>query len=67
MQPGDVSLHITDVMHASMPPTASEGPHRIAVLLPFTRPVPSTHLEGIRHYNDALLGSEDGQVTRLGG
>lgn len=67
MNAGDVSLHITDVMHASMPPTSVAGPHRVAVLLGFTRPIAHTHDDGLRHYNDALLAAEDGQVTRLGG
>ena len=67
MNPGDVSVHITDVMHASMPPTSVAGPHRVAVLLGFTRPISHTHDDGLRHYNDALLGSDDGQISRLGG
>jgi ectoine hydroxylase-related dioxygenase (phytanoyl-CoA dioxygenase family) len=67
MAAGDVSLHITDVMHASMPPTSVQGPHRVAVLLGFSRPIAHTHDEGVRHYIDALLGAEDGQISRLGG
>ena len=63
--PGDLSLHYSDVMHASMPPTSDEGPHRISVLMAF---VPSTagHHRGGRHYNDVLLGDEKGQVEHLG-
>jgi ectoine hydroxylase-related dioxygenase (phytanoyl-CoA dioxygenase family) len=62
---GDVTLHYSDVMHASMPPTSAEGPHRISILMAF---VPSTagHHRGDRHYNDALLGDEDGQIEHLG-
>ena len=67
MRAGDVSLHITDVMHASMPPTSPVGPHRVAVLLGFTRPIAHTHDDALRHYNDALLGAEDGQISRIGG
>ena len=62
---GDLSLHNGDVMHASLPPTSSVGPHRVSILLSFSRPAGSTHL-GSRHYNDALLGNPDGQVEHLG-
>jgi len=72
---GDVSLHFTDVMHASMPPadsTADGGgtadqemaPERISVLLGFVRPTHANHL-GRAHYNDVLLGGEGGQVEHL--
>ena len=39
---GDVSLHYTDVMHASLPPTSAEGPHRVSALLAFVPPAPGT-------------------------
>jgi ectoine hydroxylase-related dioxygenase (phytanoyl-CoA dioxygenase family) len=58
---GDLSLHYSDVMHASMPPTSDEGPHRVSILLGFARPDAGNH-RGERHYNDVLLGREDGQV-----
>lgn len=68
---GDVSLHYTDVMHASMPPTddpdnpdGAPAPERISVLLGFVRPSHGNHL-GQRHYNDVLLGNESGQVEHL--
>lgn len=61
---GSTSLHFSDVMHASMPPTAPEGPHRVSVLLGFTKP-DWRHHRGERHYNDVLLGREDGQVEHL--
>ena len=61
---GDVSLHYSDVMHASMPPTSDEGPHRISALLAFAPPVAGHH-RGERHYNDVLLGGEGGQVEHL--
>jgi Phytanoyl-CoA dioxygenase (PhyH) len=63
-QAGDLSLHYSDVMHASMPPTSGDGPHRISVLLGFARPDAGNH-RGERHYNDVLLGREDGQVPHL--
>jgi hypothetical protein len=66
---GDVSLHYSDVMHASLPPTddlldGGPAPERISVLLGFVRPTYSNHL-GRSHYNDVLLGNEDGQVDHL--
>lgn len=63
--PGDVTLHYSDVMHASLPPTSEDGPHRISVLVGFAPANPGHHL-GERHYNDALLVNDDGQVDHLG-
>ena len=61
---GDVSLHFSDVLHASMPPTSADGPHRISVLLGFT-PEGAGHHRGERHHNDVLLSRDDGQVPHL--
>jgi ectoine hydroxylase-related dioxygenase (phytanoyl-CoA dioxygenase family) len=64
VQAGDLSLHYSDVLHASMPPTSADGPHRISVLLGFS-PEGAGHHRGERHYNDVLLSREDGQVPHL--
>jgi ectoine hydroxylase-related dioxygenase (phytanoyl-CoA dioxygenase family) len=61
---GDVSFHYTDVLHASMPPTSADGPHRISVLLGFS-PEGAGHHRGERHYNDVLLSRDDGLVPHL--
>lgn len=61
---GDVSLHFSDVLHASMPPTSADGPHRISVLIGFT-PEGAGHHRGERHYNDVLLSRDDGLVPHL--
>ena len=61
---GDVSFHFSDVLHASMPPTSAEGPHRISVLLGFS-PEGAGHHRGERHYNDVLLSRDDGLVPHL--
>lgn len=61
---GDVSLHYSDLMHASLPPTSTEGPHRISALLAYV-PADGGHHRGERHYNDVLLGGEGGQVAHL--
>lgn len=60
---GDVTIHIGDVMHAAPPPRATGGPFRQSVLLSF-HPDFKNH-RGERHYNDVLLGANDGQVDNL--
>jgi hypothetical protein len=60
---GDITLHIGDVMHAAPPPDSETGPFRQSVLLAFHPDF--THHRGERHYNDVLLGAEDGQVPHL--
>ena len=62
---GDVSVHDGDVMHVSLPPTSPNGPHRVSVLLSFSRADAVQH-RGERHYNDALLSNADGQVEHIG-
>lgn len=64
VEAGDVSLHYSDVMHVSLPPTSVEGPHRVSALLAFVPP-DAGHHRGERHYNDVLLGDERGQVDHL--
>jgi hypothetical protein len=61
--PGDVTLHYGDIMHAAPPPTGS-GPFRRCVLLSFARPDAYNH-RGERSYNDVLLSRDDGQVEHL--
>ena len=61
---GDLSLHYSDVLHASMPPTSAKGPHRVSVLLGFS-PEGAGHHRGERHYNDVLLSRDDGLVPHL--
>lgn len=61
--PGDVSLHYGDIMHAAPPPTGT-GPFRKCVLLSYARPDAYNH-RGESSYNDVLLSREDGQVEHL--
>ncbi|CAB4987714.1 MAG: hypothetical protein F2877_03980 [Actinobacteria bacterium] len=61
---GDVSVHYSDVMHVSPPPTSTDGPFRVSILLTYG-PEKTLHHAGGRHYNDALLGADDGQVKHL--
>jgi hypothetical protein len=61
--PGDLTLHYGDIMHAAPPPTG-DGPYRRCVLLSFERPDAFNH-RGEASYNDVLLGRDDGQVEHL--
>ncbi len=61
---GDVTFHYGDGLHVSPPPTSDAGPHRSCVLIGFSR-ADGVHHRGERHYNDVLLGSEDGQVQPM--
>ena len=63
-QPGDVSIHYGDIMHAAPPPTSAEGPFRTCALLGFARRDARNH-RGLESYNDVLLGRDDGQVEHL--
>ncbi len=63
-EPGDVSIHYGDGMHAAPPPTRRTGPFRMSVLIGFAPPGFRPH-DGQRHYNDVLLGAEDGQVEHM--
>ena len=63
-QPGDISLHYGDVMHAAPPPRGRNHFRRSLVLT--WKPPHSQPHTGQDHYNDVLLeGSEDGQVANL--
>jgi len=63
-EPGDVTLHYGDGLHVAPPPTGSEGPFRSSILIGYERSGAHHHL-GDRHYNDVLLGSEDGQIEHM--
>ncbi|MGH0031465.1 MAG: phytanoyl-CoA dioxygenase family protein [Myxococcota bacterium] len=62
--PGDVSLHYGDIMHAAPPPTGRTGPFRQCLLTAFARPDAYNH-RGDHSYNDVLLSRDDGQVEHL--
>ena len=63
VEPGDVSLHYSDVMHASCAPRG-DGPYRTSLLMAF---VPDRARQGLRDggYNRVLFRSDDGQVEHL--
>jgi ectoine hydroxylase-related dioxygenase (phytanoyl-CoA dioxygenase family) len=60
---GDVSLHYSDSMHASMAPTG-DGPFRTSALISFVPRDAKAHRPGERSYNDPLLNN-GGQVEHL--
>jgi hypothetical protein len=64
-QPGDVSIHYGDVMHAAPPPTRSDlAGYRISATVGFTRPG-ARHHAGASSYNAVLHQREDGQIEHL--
>lgn len=63
--PGDVSLHYGDTMHAAPPPgSPGAGEYRISAVTGYVRENVRPH-GGRRHYNDVLLGNDDGQVDHM--
>lgn len=60
--PGDVSLHLSDTMHAAFPPTG-DGVMRESLVLTWKPPGARPH-DGQSHYNDAIKG--DGGVPLAG-
>ncbi|MDX2169779.1 MAG: phytanoyl-CoA dioxygenase family protein [Deltaproteobacteria bacterium] len=64
-QPGDVSLHYSDTVHAAPPPTASDrAEYRVSAVLSFGRPT-ARHHRGESSYNDVLHQRADGQIEHL--
>jgi ectoine hydroxylase-related dioxygenase (phytanoyl-CoA dioxygenase family) len=64
-EPGDVSVHYGDVMHAAPPPTRGDlATYRISATVGFARPG-ARHHRGESSYNAVLHQREDGQVEHL--
>jgi hypothetical protein len=64
-QPGDVTIHYSDVMHAAPPPTRSGlARYRISAVTDYGRPDARNH-RGDQSYNDVLHRREDGQIEHL--
>ena len=63
-QAGDLTIHYGDGWHAAPPPTSTEGPFRSCVLVSFQREGARNH-RGLRHYNDVLLGEDEGRVRDM--
>lgn len=63
VEPGDVTLHYSDTMHASCAPSGP-GPHRTSLLLAFVPDV-DAHALGKRGYNSPLTKRADGHVQHL--
>jgi len=59
-EPGDVTVHFGDVLHAAPPPTG-RGPYRRALYVTFTRPETLAFVGAGHGYNDVLF-EHDGRV-----
>jgi hypothetical protein len=64
-QPGDVSVHYGDVMHAAPPPARADiAGYRISAITGFGPPGARVHRG--KSYNEVLHRREDGQIEHLG-
>ena len=63
-QPGDVSLHYGDVVHAAPPPESASGPFRASILIGWGQP-DAAHHRGETHYNDALFQDGGSSVPNM--
>lgn len=63
-QPGDVTLHYGDTVHAAPPPSPGCADYRVSAILDFGRP-DTTHRRAEGSYNDALHRRDDGQIEHL--
>ena len=65
-EPGDVTIHYGDVMHAAPPPTRGDlDVYRISATTGFARPDARVHRGRGRSYNEVLHQREDGQIEHL--
>jgi len=64
-RPGDVTLHYGDGLHVAPPPSGEAGPFRSCILIGFKNAAGRGHHRGERHYNDVLLGADDGQIPDM--
>ncbi len=60
-EPGDVTLHYGDMMHASLAPYG-DGPHRTSILLAF---VPDSLPYSESDFRESLIKGDDGQADHL--
>ncbi len=63
-QPGDVTLHYGDTIHAAPPPSPGQSEYRVSAILGYSRPDAHNH-RGDGSYNEALHRRDDGQVEHL--
>jgi len=63
-EPGDVSVHFGDVLHAAPPPTRDDlDAYRISAITGFAPP--SSRVHRGKSYNEALHRRDDGQIEHL--
>ena len=65
-EPGDVTIHYGDVMHAAPPPARGDlAEYRVSVVIDYSRPGVLNH-RGLKSYNEQLhRGGDRGQVEHL--
>jgi hypothetical protein len=64
-EPGDVTLHYGDCMHAAPPPTRHDlDSYRISAVMAYARKGARNH-RGKGAYNEVLLSRDDGQIEHL--
>jgi hypothetical protein len=64
-EPGDVTIHYSDVMHAAPPPARTDlAEYRISVVTDYSRPDVRNH-RGLHSYNAQLHARGDGRVEHL--
>jgi phytanoyl-CoA dioxygenase PhyH len=64
-QPGDVSVHYSDTVHAAPPPRVTDRDHyRVSAILSFAPPE-ARHHRGESSYNAVLHRRDDGQIEHL--
>ena len=59
-QPGDVTFHTTDTLHAAPAPTASSGQGRRVMYVSFSNPIKTRVIPAGSGYNDVVLKSNQG-------
>jgi ectoine hydroxylase-related dioxygenase (phytanoyl-CoA dioxygenase family) len=63
-QPGDVSLHYSDTVHAAPPPAGVQRDYRVSAIVSFAR-ADARHHRGETSYNAVLHQRDDGQIEHL--
>ena len=64
-EPGDLTIHYGDVMHAAPPPTRTDlAEYRVSAITDYSRPDTVNH-RGMQSYNEQLHRGNDGQVEHL--
>jgi hypothetical protein len=64
-EPGDVTIHYGDVMHAAPPPASNDlAEYRVSAVIDYSRPGVLNH-RGLKSYNEQLHRGDRGHVEHL--